>query len=77
LVKVTAIKWRESKYDEVFIKDSASRIAFYINRDEPILVSTLEGMFSDICNLMKTVTRMWQEPDSRKLFKSDKNVSVT
>lgn len=75
-VKVLAAK--TCGYDRVMLEDFASYITFQLRpNSRHMYVLGQQGTLPQIRNLVRTVTRMWnQNPELRAVFKPSKNVSV-
>jgi len=64
-------------YDRVMLEDSVSYVTFQLRPgSKHMYVLGQQGTLPQIRNLVKTVVRMWRDPEIRKAFKPNENVSV-
>lgn len=64
-------------YDRVMLEDSVSYISFQLRPgSKHMYVLGQQGTLPQIRNLVKTVVRMWSNPEMRKAFRPNENVSV-
>lgn len=65
-------------YERIMLEDHSSYVSFQLRPDSRYMyVLGQNGTLPQIRNLVRTVTRMWnQKPESRETFKPNENVSV-